>query len=106
MPDSSAAKPTAERLIELLAEVGATVKMIPATGQLDLATAKDPDLKASAQSLLPLCRELKTDLRELLAIRCPLCERDVSDPEDRERLKSINPFCRGIPNCPFRETPE
>jgi hypothetical protein len=49
---------------------------------------------------------------------CPLCNRDVSDPEDRERLKGVNPFCTvgytkavtdgngtfhpASPGCPYR----
>lgn len=52
---------------------------------------------------------------------CSVCNRDVSDPEDRERLRGVNPFCpvgqaRGVaadghgnshpasPGCPYRGT--
>jgi hypothetical protein len=32
---------------------------------------------------------------------CRQCGRDVRDPEDRERLTGINPFCAEV-GCPFR----
>lgn len=40
---------------------------------------------------------------------CVICKRDVTDPENRERLAGVNPFCvhggnwkEGVPECPYR----
>lgn len=35
------------------------------------------------------------------AQECRQCQRDVNNPEDRERLVGINPFC-SEPRCPYR----
>jgi hypothetical protein len=32
---------------------------------------------------------------------CRECGRNNSDPEDRDRLRGANPFCKEVP-CPFR----
>jgi len=51
---------------------------------------------------------------------CPLCSRDVTDPEDKERLEAVNPWCEwggtpagfnrfyqkpipAKPGCPYRK---
>ena len=33
---------------------------------------------------------------------CKRCNRDVTDPEDRERLEGVNPFCDQS-QCPYRK---
>lgn len=43
----------------------------------------------------PLLKALKDHKAAVVAYltECVVCKRDVRDPEDRERLREVNPFC-------------
>jgi hypothetical protein len=88
-------------LIRRLDEIGATLRLSPFTRKPEALAAKDPELRAEFDKLLPDLARLKPEITELLALRCPRCKRNTTDPEDVERLKGINPFCGEI-GCPYR----
>jgi hypothetical protein len=65
-----------------------------------------PNLKPGpdpAKIPTPLMDALKKYRGEIVKYltQCRECGRDVGCPEDRERLKGLNPFCREV-GCPFR----
>ncbi len=71
----------------------------------------DSALLGQLGALKPILAELRDEIVQMLTHHCPVCERDMSDAEDRERLLYVNPFCsrggdwkRGEPRCPYRET--
>lgn len=88
-------------LLRRLDEIGAKLRLSPFTRQPEALAAKDHELRAEFDKLLPDLARLKPEIVEMLALRCPKCQRNVTDPEDVERLKGINPFCGAI-GCPYR----
>lgn len=70
----------------------------------------DSALLGQLAALKPILASLRAEIVEMLTQLCPVCERDVSDAEDRERLKGVNPFCdrggdwkHGEPRCPYKD---
>lgn len=88
-------------LLRRLEEIGAKLRLSPFTRKPEAIPAKDPDLRAEFDKLLPDLARLKPEIMDHLALRCPKCRRDVTDPENVEALKGINYFCHEI-GCPYR----
>lgn len=88
-------------LLRRLDEIGAKLRLSPFTRTPEAIPAKDPDLRAEFDKLLPDLARLKPEIMDHLALRCPKCRRDVTDPENVERLRGANPFC-DKPGCPYR----
>ena len=93
---------TFDILLRKLEEVGATLRLNLVTRKPELIPAKDPDLRAEALKLAPHCTRFAEEIAEHVALRCPVCERNVTDQENVERLKGVNPFCN-YSRCPYRE---
>lgn len=117
-----------DRLIEQLRKRGLSVRAGQNPGELILHGPKaeaSPELLRALKAFKPQLLErygLKTETMpdtngvlhpvnresetagepESEAELCRLCKRDVSDSENRERLRGINPFCQMI-GCPYRK---
>lgn len=86
-------------LLRRLADIGATVRLSPFTRQPEVIPPKGD--RAEFDKLLPDLAWLKPEIVDMLALRCPKCKRDVTHPENVERLRGANPFCdKGA--CPYR----
>jgi hypothetical protein len=88
-------------LLRRLEEIGAKLRLNPKTRRPELIPPRDADLKAECDKLVPECVRMLAELRDHVALRCRVCKRDVTDPEDVERLRGINLFCGEI-GCPYR----
>lgn len=86
--------------------VAVLLQRVAACGYRIRVTHGGPVLEPARSECLipgPLLKALKDNRAAVLEFltECRLCQRDVRDPEDRERLATINPFCRETP-CPYR----
>jgi hypothetical protein len=85
----------AEGLVRDLGEMG--VRITVENGVSTVSRPADPRHHKRFQALLQGLKQYREEVLAFLQGKrlelCPLCRRDVSDPEDRERLAGVNPFC-------------
>ena len=111
---------TVTELVTELEEIGCTIRL--KDGRPSVSAPANPQFHRRFHSLLQSLRTYSEDvlahLQGIKLERCALCRRDVTDPEDKERLAGVNPFCdRGtvpafwrdgrmlakkIDGCPYR----
>lgn len=89
---------SADDLVDELKDLGC--HLVLEAGQPKIIPPRDASTEVLAQlaSLVPDLKQHRDDLIESLHRRCPLCERDVSDAEDRERLKDPL-YCEHFGSC-------
>ena len=89
----------AEGILADLADLGCTISVD--RGRIHLTR---PKVVISPSKLAAVLKRLKEHREAVIAaVSCLLCGRDIRDPEDRERLLEVNPFCSES-KCPFRNS--